>query len=86
MTTLLLLIIYIAFISLGIPDSLFGTAWPAIYSELTFLWKFCNNHNILRNYHFQSFKFTVACSIWNWIYLYIQHGINGNCVVAIFLF
>ena len=35
MTTLLLLIIYIAFISLGIPDSLFGTAWPAIYSELT---------------------------------------------------
>ena len=80
MTTFLLLIIYIAFISLGIPDSLFGTAWPA------FLWKFCNNHNILRNYYFQSFKFTVACSIWNWIYLYIQHGINGNCVVAIFLF
>lgn len=35
MTTFLLLIIYIAFISLGIPDSLFGTAWPAIYSELT---------------------------------------------------
>ena len=35
MTTLLLLVIYIAFISLGIPDSLFGTAWPAIYSELT---------------------------------------------------
>lgn len=34
MATLLLLIIYIAFISLGIPDSLFGTAWPAIYSEL----------------------------------------------------
>ena len=26
MTTLLLLVIYIAFISLGIPDSLFGTA------------------------------------------------------------
>ena len=35
MVTLLLVIIYIAFISLGIPDSLFGTAWPAIYSELT---------------------------------------------------
>lgn len=33
MTTLLLFIIYIAFIGLGIPDSLFGTAWPAIYSE-----------------------------------------------------
>lgn len=35
MTTFLLLVIYIAFISLGIPDSLFGTAWPAIYAELT---------------------------------------------------
>ena len=31
MATLLLIIIYIAFIVLGIPDSLFGTAWPAIY-------------------------------------------------------
>lgn len=33
MTTLLLVIIYIAFIGLGVPDSLFGTAWPAIYVE-----------------------------------------------------
>lgn len=33
MATLLLIIIYIAFIGLGIPDSLFGTAWPAIYEE-----------------------------------------------------
>ncbi len=33
MAVLLLFIIYIAFIGLGIPDSLFGTAWPAIYSE-----------------------------------------------------
>ena len=33
MTTLLLIVIYIAFIGLGLPDSLFGTAWPAIYVE-----------------------------------------------------
>lgn len=33
MVTFLLIIIYIAFIGLGIPDSLFGTAWPAIYAE-----------------------------------------------------
>lgn len=33
MSTMLLIIIYIAFIGLGIPDSLFGTAWPAIYTE-----------------------------------------------------
>ena len=30
---LLLTAIYIAFIGLGLPDSMFGTAWPAIYQE-----------------------------------------------------
>ncbi len=34
MATLLLIVIYIAFIGLGVPDSLFGTAWPAIYTDL----------------------------------------------------
>ena len=34
MVTLLLIVIYIAFIGLGVPDSLFGTAWPAIYTDL----------------------------------------------------
>ncbi len=29
----LLFIIFIAFIGLGLPDSLFGTAWPAIYAD-----------------------------------------------------
>lgn len=34
MSTLLLIVIYAAFIGLGIPDSLLGSAWPAIYTEL----------------------------------------------------
>lgn len=34
MATVLIIIIYIAYISLGIPDSLFGAAWPAIYGEM----------------------------------------------------
>ena len=33
MSTLLLIVIYAAFIGLGIPDSLFGAAWPAVYKE-----------------------------------------------------
>lgn len=33
MTTVLLVVIYVAFVGLGIPDSLFGAAWPAIYPE-----------------------------------------------------
>lgn len=34
MATLLLIIIYLCFISLGLPDSLLGTAWPEMYAEL----------------------------------------------------
>lgn len=34
MTSLLLIIIYLAFISLGLPDSLLGSAWPSMYQGL----------------------------------------------------
>ncbi len=34
MTTILLLIIYLIFISLGLPDSLIGTTWPSISQSL----------------------------------------------------
>lgn len=35
MATWLLVVIFIDFIGLGIPDSLFGAAWPAIYPEFS---------------------------------------------------
>ena len=34
MASLLLAIIYLAFISLGLPDSLLGSGWPAMQPEL----------------------------------------------------
>lgn len=34
MATLLLIIIYLGYIGLGLPDSLFGTAWPLMHEEL----------------------------------------------------
>lgn len=34
MTSLLLAVIYLAFISLGLPDSLLGAAWPAMHEDL----------------------------------------------------
>ncbi len=34
MANLLLAVIYVSFISLGLPDSLLGAAWPSIYPEL----------------------------------------------------
>lgn len=30
----LLVVIFIAFIGLGVPDSLIGSAWPSIHSEM----------------------------------------------------
>ena len=35
MFTLLLIIIYLAFISLGLPDSLLGSAWPAMHTSMS---------------------------------------------------
>lgn len=34
MFQLLLAVIYLAFISLGLPDSVLGAAWPSMYQEL----------------------------------------------------
>lgn len=34
MITVLLIIIYVVFIGLGLPDSVLGTAWPAMYPDL----------------------------------------------------
>ena len=34
MTVLLLAVIYLAFISLGLPDSLLGSAWPSMYEGM----------------------------------------------------
>ena len=34
MATILLILIYIAFISLGLPDAILGSAWPVLHQEL----------------------------------------------------
>ena len=34
MIHLLLVVIYVSFISLGLPDSLLGSAWPTMYPQL----------------------------------------------------
>jgi len=33
MTTLLLIVIYFIFISLGLPDAMLGSAWPVMYPQ-----------------------------------------------------
>ena len=35
MASLLLALIYICFISLGLPDSLLGSAWPVLHAEIS---------------------------------------------------
>ena len=39
MASLLLPIIYLAFISLGLPDALLGAAWPTMYPQLGAPWR-----------------------------------------------
>ena len=34
MVSLLLAVIYLSFISLGLPDGLLGAAWPSMYEQL----------------------------------------------------
>ena len=36
MTHILLAVIYLAFISLGLPDSLLGAAWPSMYGAVSY--------------------------------------------------
>lgn len=38
MVTLFLIVIYAAFISLGLPDSLLGVAWPVAQKEFGASW------------------------------------------------
>ena len=47
MATLLLVVIYTAYIGLGIPDSLFGAAWPAIYTDLSLPISYANFITVL---------------------------------------
>lgn len=47
MATLLLMVIYLAFIGLGVPDSLLGTAWPVIYPEFSLPLSFASIVSIL---------------------------------------
>ena len=57
MTSLLLIIIYLAFISLGLPDSLLGSAWPTMHLDLgaSVSWAGGDFHDHLRgNYRIQS--------------------------------
>lgn len=39
MASLLLAVIYVAFISLGLPDSLLGSAWPTMSQDLNVRWR-----------------------------------------------
>ena len=47
MASILLIVIYLTFIGLGIPDSLFGTAWPAICREFALPVSYANFVTIL---------------------------------------
>ncbi len=45
--TLILIVIYIVFISLGLPDSLFGVAWPVVHTEFGISEGFASVYSII---------------------------------------
>ena len=61
MVTVLFIIISIAFIGLGIPDSIFGSAWPQIQLELGFPISYANYITAV------NFSFTVISSLFSHI-------------------
>ena len=94
--TLLLILIYIAFIALGIPDSLFGSSWPAIYTELglnisvggviSMLCSLCmivsslNASKLIKK--FGTFKLTIMCTLLTALAL-IGYSISKNIYMLI---
>ena len=57
MFQLLLAVIYLAFISLGLPDSLLGSAWPTMYREFSVPVSYAGGISmIIRNHRLQSAK------------------------------
>ena len=57
MATVLLIIIYIAFIGLGIPDSLFGTACHILrLRSAFFIRKLCYGHSVMRNCYIKHYQ------------------------------
>ena len=45
--TVLLIVIYLVFISLGLPDSLFGVAWPVVHREFGLEESFASLYGII---------------------------------------
>ncbi len=45
--TFVLIVIYIVFISLGLPDSLFGVAWPVVHTEFSISESFASVYSII---------------------------------------
>ena len=58
MFSLLLAIIYFAFISLGLPDALLGSAWPTMYREFSVPVSYAGGIAMIIAAGNHSFKFT----------------------------
>ena len=86
MTQLLLAIIYLAFISLGLPDSLLGSAWPTMYQQFGRADFLCGNYfhdYIRRNNCIQPAKRQTYEEAWNRKSNCNQRSCNGGGFVWI---
>ena len=86
MYTLLLLLIYMAFISLGLPDSLLGSAWPIMHEAFSVPLSYAGLVTMIISAD-DLFKFNVGTpdkEIWNTDRYGMQCPVNGSCLVWFF--
>ena len=82
MFQLLLAIIYLAFISLGLPDALLGSAWPTMYQELSVPVSF---FSVLMTALFGfsvSHSYAALC-LWASSYLVLRRGLSEDAAAGI---
>ena len=84
MFQLLLAIIYLAFISLGLPDALLGSAWPTMYQELSVPVSF---FSVLMTaaalFGFSVSHSYVALCLWASSYLVLRRGLSEDAAAGI---
>ena len=84
MFQLLLAIIYLAFISLGLPDALLGSAWPTMYQELSVPVSF---FSVLMTaaalFGFSVSHSYVALCLWASSYLVLRRGLSEAAAAGI---
>ena len=60
----ILAVIYVVFISLGLPDSLFGAAWPVVHKDFGIEESFASLYGIITGFCVSGVRYVDNCNIY----------------------